>query len=377
MAMTTETGPGEARPDEQYLAFHDDDQDERDFDFGAAFAALKARIKLLTLVPLLVGLTAVAVSFLVPPTYTARSSFLPPQQGQSSAATALASLGGLAGLVGGAAGVRSPGEQYVALMQSVTVSDRLIDQFQLMQVYDSKFRVDARKELGKNVRVTLGKKDGLIAVEVEDKSPQRAADMANQYVDELRLLTSRFAITEAQQRRVFFEAQLQGSKEQLVKAQQALQASGFNPGALKVEPKAAAEGYAQLKADLTTSEVKLQVLRNSLTDSAPEVRQMISAVTALRSQLAQLEKKTDVSGAPDYIGRYREFKYQETLFELYARQFELARLDESRENALIQVVDQATPPERKTSPRRSIYGLAGFALTLLGLMGWVLVRRKP
>jgi capsule polysaccharide export protein KpsE/RkpR len=265
-------------------------------------------------------------------------------------------------------------DQYIALMQSVTASDRLIDQFKLMDVYSAKYRVDARKELAQNVRITAGKKDGLITVEVDDASPQRAADIANRYVEELRRLTGTLAVTEAQQRRVFFERQLQQSRDRLVMAQQALQASGFNAGALKAEPKAAAEAYAKLKAETTAAEVRLQTLRGSLADGAPEVRQQEATMAALRRQLAHAEQATDIAGAPDYVGKYREFKYQETLFELYARQFELARVDESREGALIQVVDPAAAPEKRSRPKRMMVALTATLITVFLLVAYILVR---
>jgi len=333
---------------------------------------LLERWKLLVFGPLLMGLAALGITFLIAPTFTASTTFMPPQQAQSNAASALASLGALGGLAGNLGGVSSPGERYVALMQSVTLSDRIVDQFKLMDVYEAKFRVDARKELAGNVRIALGKKDGLITVEVDDQSPQRAADMANRYVDELRRMTGTLAVTEAQQRRMFFERYLQQSRDRLAQAQQALEASGFNPGALKAEPKAAAEAYARLKAETTAAEMRLALLRSSLADGAPEVRRQQAAVAALRDQLARSERATDSSGGPDYVGKYREFKYQETLFDVYARQFELARADESREGALIQVVDPATPPERKAKPKRALIALASTLVALIALAAFVL-----
>ena len=140
---------------------------------------------------------------------------------------------------------------------------------------------------------------------------------------ELRRLTSELALTEAQQRRAFFEGELKQTQIKLTEAQQILQSSGFNPGALKAEPKAAAEGYATLKAQATAAEVKLQTMRRSLADSAPELQQQTTLLGALRAQLLKLEGAT--SGAKndsDYISRYREYKYQETLFELFSKQFE-------------------------------------------------------
>ena len=330
--------------------------------------------KLLVLAPLLAGAVALGITYLIKPTFTSRTVFLPPQQQQSAAASAIASLGALSGLAGAAAGIKSPADQYVALLQSTTVADRLIDEFKLMQVYELKYRFETRKELAENARVSLGKKDGLITVEVDDTDPQRAADIANRHVDELRRLTSQLALTESQQRRVFFEVQLKKTRDDLTQAQQQLQASGFNPGALKAEPKAAAEGYARLKAEVTAAEVRLQTLRRNLSDATPEVQQAQTMLGALRAQLGKTEATTDLTGGPDYISKFREFKYQETLFELFSRQYELARLDESREGALIQVVDVAKPAERKSKPKRAITAVATTLVALLLLAAFVVMR---
>ncbi len=329
---------------------------------------------LLLLGPLVVAAAAVALTFAVRPTFTARTSFLPPQQAQSAAATALASLGALSGLVGASGNVRTPADQYVALMQSVTVADRLIDEFKLMQVYEERFRSETRDELAKRVRIAVGKKDGLISVEVDDIDPQRAAAMANRHVDELRRLSSQLALTEAQQRRVFFESQLGLTRDLLTQAQQSLQASGFSSGALRAEPKAAAEAYARLKAEVSAAEVRLQVLRRGLADGTPEVAQQLSVLAAMRSELARLQSSDSASPGPDYVGRYREFKYQEALFELLARQYELARLDESREGALIQVLDIAVAPEKKSKPRRGMVAATTAAVTLMLLLIWMVAR---
>lgn len=353
--------------------------DDGGIPLAALTTALRARIGLLTIGPLAAAALAFGIAQWLPPTFTAVTTFMPPQQAQSSAASAVAaSLGSLAGLAGSAVGLRTSGDQYVGLMQSATVADRLIDRFKLQEIYDVQFRVDARKQLQQNVRINVGKKDGMISIEVDDRDPQRAADIANQYVNELRRLVSTLAVTEAQQRRLFFEQQLKGARDSLVTAQQALQASGFDAGALKAEPKAAAEGYARLKAEAANAEIRLQVLRGSLADSAPEVQQQQASLSALRAQLARAERSADAStGGPDYISRYREFKYQEALFELYARQFELARVDESREGALIQVVDPATRPERRSKPRPALVAVVTLLASLVLLALFVIARRRP
>lgn len=339
---------------------------------------LAQHLKLLIAGPLLLGLAALGITYLIPPEFTARTVFLPPQQQQSAATAALSQLGALAGLAGGAAGLKSPADQYVALMQTTTVADRLIDRYGLMAVYESEFRFEARKALATNVRITLGKKDGLISVEVDDVDPQRAADIANAHVEELRVLTSQLALTEAQQRRVFFETQLKQTRDQLTKAQQVLEASGFSQGALKAEPKAAAEGYARLKAEVTAAEVRLQTLRRNLSDNTPEVQQQQTLVAALRGQLASLERSSDLGGGSEYVSKFREFKYQETLFELFSRQYELARLDESREGALIQVIDVAQVPEWKSKPKRAVITvvtwLVSFIVLVTAVWLWAAIR---
>ena len=350
----------------------DDDEDDG-ISLGELFSILLAQWKLIIGGALLAGLAGLGVAFMLPPIYTAKTVILPPQQQQSSAAAALSNLGALAGLAGG--GVSSPADKYVAMMQSATVSNHVIDKFKLMEVYESKFRVDAQKALSSNVRISTGKKDGLLSIEVDDKSPERSAAMANHYVEELRALTTSLAVTEAQQRRVFFEQQLQKTRDKLTAAQVALQSSGFNAGALRAEPKAAAEGYAKLRAEITAAEVRLQTTRGMLADNAPEVVQQQATLSALRRQLASLETSSPPGNDADYIGRYREFKYQETLFDLFARQFELARVDESREGALIQVLDVATVPERKSKPKRGTIALGAAVLAGLVLSAWVLVRQ--
>jgi uncharacterized protein involved in exopolysaccharide biosynthesis len=351
------------------------DDDDDGIAFKELWQALLARWRLMLIGPLLAGLLSIGVTALMPPTFTARVVFMPPQQAQSGVSAALASLGQLGALAGGgAAPARGSVDQYLALMRSTTVSDRLIDEFKLIEVYGSSFRADARKRLAAHVQMSAGRKDGLITIDVDDKNPQRAATIANRYVDELRRLLAQLAITEAQQRRVFFEQQLAVSKTRLTEAQQALQGSGFNPGALKAEPRAAADAYAKLRAEVTAAEIRLQVTRSNLVDSTPEVQQQQRTLQALKDQLARLEASTSSDGGPDYISRYREFKYQETLFDLYARQFELARVDESRESALIQVIDPATPPERKSRPARGFAAVVTSLLAAFVLVVFVLVR---
>lgn len=334
---------------------------------AATLASLKLHWRGILICTVLATCIGAGVSFVIPPTFTSRISFLSPQPQQNPAAAALSSLGALSGLAG-AAGLKSQTDQYLALMQSVTVADRIIERFKLSEVYETKYSVDARKELAKNVRINAGKKDGLISVEVDDEDKARAAAMANAYLEELKTLSNGLSLTEAQQRRSFFEKNLLETRDRLSKAQERLQQVGFNPGALKNEPKAAAETYAKLKAETTSAEVKLQTFRAGLTDDSTEVRRQAALVSSLREQLAKLERPLDGPANQDYVSAYRDYKYQEALFDIYARQFELAKLDESRDGALFQVVDIALPAERRSKPKRAFITaaslLAGLVLSI-------------
>lgn len=343
------------------------------------FSTALAHWRTLIALPLATGVLALGTTFLMAPTFTARATLVPPQQQHGSASALLSSLGALSGAAGGALGVKTPGDQYISLMQSANVEDRIVDHFKLMEVYDAKYRVQARQELERNSRISLGKKDGLIYIEVDAKVPTMAAEIANQYIVELRRLTSELALTEAQQRRKFFEQELKSTRDKLAQAQQQLQGSGFNASALRTEPKEAAETYARVRAQVTAAEVRLQTMRRALTDSSPDVQQQMAQLGALRDQLSRLEVSSDSRGDADYVSRYREFKYQEALFELFSKQYELARLDESRDGAPIQVVDTATPPEIKSKPRRAFTALVASIISFVALLGYLVVRRpsKP
>ena len=330
-------------------------------------------LRLLILGPLAVGVTALGISFLIPPTYTAKTQFLPPQQQQSAAASMLASLGSLGGLAGAVGGIKNPADQFLAYMKSVTLQDSLIERFKLLERYKAKTKLDARLALTGNVRAVSGK-DGLISVEVDDKDPQFAADLANAHVEELGKLLGKLATTEAQQRRLFFEKQLTLAKDKLIQSEIALKATGVSGSVLKSNPASAVAAVAGLQAAVTAQEVKLGAMRGYLAETAPDFKQAMNELANLRAQLGKQEKDTPstvgkATTEGDYIAKYREFKYHETLFEHFSKQFELAKVDEAREGAVIQVLDAAQPPERKSKPKKALIAIiatmaAGFALLL-------------
>jgi tyrosine-protein kinase Etk/Wzc len=348
-------------------------QDDDEISLLDLLQTIVDNLRLLVLGPLAVGFTALGISFLIPPTYTAKTQFLPPQQQQSAAASMLASLGSLGGLAGAVGGIKNPSDQFIAYMKSVTLQDSLIERFKLIERYEVKTKTDARLALADSVRTASGK-DSLISVEVDDKDPKFAAELANAHVEELGKLLAKLATTEAQQRRLFFDKQLTLAKDKLIQSEIALKATGVSGSVLKSNPASAVAAVAGLQAAVTAQEVKLGAMRGYLAETAPDFKQAMNELVNLRAQLGKQEKDTPSSGNKttsegDYITKYREFKYHETLFELFSKQFELAKVDEAREGAVIQVLDDAQPPERKSKPKKALIAIiatlaAGFALLL-------------
>jgi len=340
-------------------------------------------LRLLVLAPFAAGVLALGFTFTIAPTFNAVTKFMPPQQQQSGAAAMLAGLGALGGLAGAAGGLKNPADQYVAFLKSNSVQDALIDRLALTERYKSEFRQTTRTALSSNVQIASGK-DGLITIDASDTDPVFAAQLANAHVEELRTLLNRIAVTEAQQRRLFFENQLTTTKDNLVKAEQALKSSGVNSGALNANPQAAVEGLARLKAGITAQEIKLASMRGYLTESAPDFKQAQVEMAAMRNQLARYEREqpdlsSDKNGksnsASDYITKFRDFKYQETLFELFAKQYEMARIDESREGSVIQVLDVAQTPELKSKPKKAQIAVMVTLATGFALLLFVFIRQ--
>jgi len=347
----------------------EDIMDEQEISVLDLVLVVIENLRLLVLGPLAAGLLALGVSFTIPPTYTAKTQFLPPQQQQSSASVLVQSLG--VGAIGGLSaglGIKNPSDQYIAFLKSQSIQDAMVDRFELMKRYDTNFRVDARKALIENTKITSLAKEGIISIEIDDRDPKIAADIANGYVEELRRLMNRLALTEAQIRRTFFAKKLDEAKENLAVAEETLRGTGVSRGILKTSPGAAVEVVARLKAGVTVQEIKVASMRGYLAESSAEFVQAMKELEVLKEQLTNAEKSDLTSSDGLYVMRYRQFKYQETLYELFAKQFELARIDESREGVAVQVVDLAQAPEKKSKPlkgRTSIVACLVVAITLL------------
>lgn len=329
------------------------------------------------------AVTAAVVSFLLPKRYTATSTILPPQQNNSMGSVLLSqlgnNLGSAASLASGGLGIKNPNDMFVAMMKSRTVEDAMIKRFGLMQEYHKRYMSDTRKALEKHVSVDDSGKDGLIRISIEDRDPNRAAELTNGYVEQFRNLSEHLAITEAAQRRLFFEEQLEQAKNNLASAEEALKQTEQRTGVLQLDSQTRAliESAAALRAQIVAKQVEISSLSTFATSQNSQLLQAEQELTSLRSQLTKLGGSEESSDANlivprgkvpeaglEYVRKLRDVRYNETIFDILSRQFEMAKLDEAKEGAIIQVIDPAIPPDKKSFPKRTLIVLLS---TIAGL----------
>jgi tyrosine-protein kinase Etk/Wzc len=370
------------------------DESSNDVSLLDLLIVIGRRKKFLVVSTLAVATLALIVTLLIPKRFTATTTVLPPQQASSLSAALLSqmgNLGALGSLAGGSLGLKNPTDMTIALLKSRSVEDALIQRFDLMKLYKEKRPSQARKALEDHTSIESNLKDGLIRIEIEDKDPHRAAEMANAYVQEYQKFSQHLAIGEAGQRRLFFEQQLVEAKNNLATAEEAMKSSQQKSGMIQLDSQAKAliESVAALRAQIAAKEVQIRSLSLSETPTNPDILMAREQLGALQSQLRQLggsqagadsdlivpRGKIPEAGM-DYIRKLRDVKYNELIFELLAKQFELAKLDEAREGAIIQVVDPAVVPDMKSFPKiRIIVSVVTFIWILLAVFGILLLEK--
>ena len=357
---------------------------EEEIDLLSLFIPLlkaKRRILFWTGAALAFGLL---IAFSIKPVFTAEAVILPPQQQSSASSLLLGQLGALGSLGGGSAlGLKNPADMFIGILQSRSIADQLIDDFHLQDVYRDRFRIETRKELARNTNVESSK-DGLIHITVKDHDPKRAAALTNAYVDQLHTLNARLAIGEAAQRRLFFDQQISKESLSLAQSEEAFKAMQVKTGVIQLSGQAqmTLSMIAGVQAQIASREVQLGVVRTFATDENPDVTRLQQEISSLKSHLATLESGQQGSGPGDvqvssgrvpeasleYLRKARDVRYHEALFELLAKQREAASLDEAKSAPLIQVVDSAVVPERKSGPPRVLIvlgsGFLGFLIAI-------------
>ena len=341
--------------------------DEGQFDLLDLLFVMAKRKRLIIGITLGSALLIAIISLMMSPIYLAETKIISPQVNSSMNAQLLNQIGAASGLLGVVPGVKSPNELYIGLLKSRPVLDRIIDRFDLMRLYDEKYREDARRSLLKNIKARNDLKSGIITIGIEDKDPKRSADMANALIEELRGMNKGLSVTEAAQRRLFFEEQLKDAKDSLSKSEEAMKGFQEKSGAVKIDAQADAiiGGISQLMAQIAAKDVQVRVMRTYSTPQNPDILRAEEELKGMRDQLSKLESKSEgtsvmvptgnmPSTGTQYVRLMRDLKFNETLYELLFGQFQAAKIDEARDAAVIQVIEKAVPPEKRSRPKRRL-----------------------
>jgi tyrosine-protein kinase Etk/Wzc len=365
------------------------EEEESSIDIVALFQTISREKKTIFRVTLGCFAIATLIAFVLPFQYTSTVSFIPPNLSNSSSmASALAgqlSALGAGDLVGG---VKNPGDLYAGILKSRSIASEVVKQFDLMHVYRAKKESQAEKMLGSSTDVTVDVKSSIVTVDVTAKSPKLAHDLAAAYLDALRETNGRLALGQSSQRRLFFGQQLAKEKDDLEDAEVELKKTEEQSGLIAPSGQTEMEigTIAQTQAQIAVRQVQLAALRDSATEQNPEVIRLRSEIGDLQGQLARLQNgsgRESTAAIPtskvpelqlEYVRKEREVKYHETLFDILSRQYEAARLDESRDAPVLQVLDPASYPDTKSSPKRSYFMLGGLVFGFISSSVWVLLR---
>ena len=348
---------------------------------------LKRKRRLIFVTSLLCLFVATLVAFLLPPNFTASASFIPPGSNSESSAGML--MGQLASIsAGGSFEVRGKADLYIAILKSHTVAEAMVQRFNLRQVYRLKKESLAERGLAAASFFSVGTKDPVITIEVTDHSAERARDLANGYLETLQATTAGMALSESSQRRLFYEQRLAHEKDELANAEVAMKQVEEKTGL--VEPTGQTsmniQALAQVQAQITSAQAQLASLLQDETNQNPDVLRLRSQIGSLQAKASEMESgaekgfgRLSTAQVPDaeleFIRKARDVKYHESLFEIIAKQYEAARLDEAKD-APLQVLDRPSVPDMKSGPSRRIIMAVGLLLGLLGSSAWVLLRSE-
>jgi uncharacterized protein involved in exopolysaccharide biosynthesis len=363
---------------------------------------------------------AVILAFALPPEYTATVTLFSPQgisatgstQASSTNSTRANELSGKSGALGELASStpetrkapesknapenrnssetsstpepRNINETIVSMMKVRAVEDAVIRQFGLQSEYRKNGLAETREVLENHTNIIGAAKDGLIRLSFTDHDASRSAEIANGYVEQFTSLSQDLAITEASRRRVLFENQLQRSKADLESAEDALKKTPLSTRAVKLDRQLldGMDSAARLRAKIVTKEIQIEAMRWYAREDDPALNHVQTQLDGMRGQFKTLvgsegETRDDLTpargtapqAALEYARRVRDVKYDAATLEAVAKQLELAKLDEARGGAFIQVLDAAVAPEKESYPHRAFIvggGLAaGFTLGIM------------
>jgi capsule polysaccharide export protein KpsE/RkpR len=367
---------------------------------------LWAKRRMLARVAIGALLSSTLIAFLIPSRYESTARLMPPDS-QSSSGLALAAAamsgaagGGLGGIAGDLLGLKSTSDVFVGILSSRTVQDKLIQQFDLKKLYSISRMDSARKELAQHTGISVDRKSQIIAITVTDKSPQRAAAMAQAYIDELNRLVAELSTSSARRERIFLEERLKAVNVDLEAAEKDFSQFASKNAAIDVKEqgKAMVEAAATLQGQLIAAKSQYEGLRQIYTDNNTRVRALKARIDELQHELEKLggkgestttasEQTSDSSMYPSirklpllgvtYADLYRRAKIQEAVLETLTKEYELAKVQEAKEIPTVKVLDLPNVPDTKSFPPRllimflgTLLAISFAALHVLGSSSW-------
>ncbi|MES2392712.1 MAG: GNVR domain-containing protein [Acidobacteriota bacterium] len=342
---------------------------------------------------LVFALCGLGFSFTLPVQYTAQTEILPPQAPQGASSSAMSQMGAASAAAGSLSGfastmqAKSIADMYSLMIVARPIQDALIQRFDLRTVYHDRMMLQARGDLAGSTEVAA-LREGFVTLAVTDTDPVRARDMANGYVEQLRVLLKGLASGGASQRRAFYEQQMAAAKFDLSQAEMAFEKMQKTSHMISVDAqsKTLIEGAANLRAQMAAKEVELRGLRTYSTEANPEVEIAEQQLAALHAQQGQLNAESKgsysdvgLSSVPaaelDYVRASRELRYHEELYEMLSKQYEVAKVDEAQDAPVVEVIEPAILPEKKSSPRRGLIMLGAMVVGFLAGVVRVLYRQ--
>ncbi|HDY87136.1 MAG TPA: hypothetical protein ENH82_03350 [bacterium] len=326
---------------------------------------LAKRKKIIIAITLTAFIGTIIYSLLLPIIYKAETRII--AVGETNRTSFLMEkIGSIAGLTSSSGGFKNP-LTIIGIIKSRTISDRIIERFGLMDSYKAQNMEAVREKLGGSLMIDHNINSKIISISVLNKDPKLAAEMADAFVEELKKFLQGIALSEASRRKIFFEGKLEETKEALIKSEEAMREFQEKTGILKVEDQARAviESIANIRAQIAVKEVEIKVMKTYSTLNNPDLQMVQVELLGLKAELRKFEGKGGSSPNPlmptgrmpvvgtDYVRKLRDLKFNEGLFEVILKQYEIARIDESKESAIIQVIDEAVIPENRFRPERT------------------------
>lgn len=339
-------------------------------------------------------------AFLIPKEFQSTARLMPPDQPNSEMeALALAANSktgsGLGGVANSLLGLKSSGALFVGILQSRTVQDDIIGKLDLRKIYGVRYWGDARNELRMNTVVSEDRKSGIIALQVTDRDPRRAAAIAQQYVDELDRVVTQLNTSSAHRERVFLEERLAQVKQDLESAEKGFGEFASKNTAIDIQAqgKAMIEAAAALEGELIAAQTELQGLKQIYADGNVRVRTTEARLEELQRQLQKIGGKSETAALNNpqldrstiqpsirqlpllgvsYADLDRSAKVQEAIFETLTQEYELAKVEEAKETPSVKLIDPPDVPEKKSFPSRLLIILIGTFVSLVGGVLWLL-----